>query len=95
MTMNRRKAISLAALAGLGAAMTGAAYKYWTLARTPDLARLHQNPALLEALCETILPEGDTPGATTARVPAFIARMISDCTPRNEQNTFISGLQEV
>jgi hypothetical protein len=95
MTMNRRKAISLAALAGLGAVMTGAVYKYWTLARKPDLGWLHQNPALLEALCETILPEGDTPGAKTAGVPAFVVRMISDCTPRNEQNSFISGLQEI
>jgi hypothetical protein len=93
--MNRRKAISRIAITGLGAAVTGATYKWWTFARTPDLDYLRQNTALLGALSETIIPAGDTPGANEARVAQFIVRMVSDCTPRKEQNTFISGLQDV
>ena len=93
--MNRRKAISRIAVIGLGAAVTGAAYKWWSLARTPDLGYLRQNTLLLAALSETIIPSGDTPGANEAKCATFIIRMVADCTPRKEQNTFISGLQDV
>lgn len=91
--MNRRKAISLVALSGFGAAIAGGAYTWWSFARTPDLTWLSENHALLDALTETILPSGDTPGAKAANVTDFIVRMVSDCTLRKEQNTFISGLQ--
>jgi hypothetical protein len=93
--MNRRKAISLVALSGFGAAMAGGAYTWWSFERTPDLAWLRENHALVDALGETILPAGDTPGAKAANVTDFIIRMVSDCTPRKEQNTFISGLQDL
>ncbi len=93
--MNRRKAISRIAAIGLGAAMTGAAYKWWSLSKKPELDYLRQNTALLAALSGTIIPSGDTPGANEARVAPFIIRMVADCTPRKEQNTFISGLRDV
>jgi Gluconate 2-dehydrogenase subunit 3 len=93
--MNRRKAISVVALTGFGAALAGGAYTWWSFARTPDLPWLHQNHALLDALGETIIPGNDTPGAKTANITDFIIRMVSDCTPRKEQNTFLSGLQDL
>jgi hypothetical protein len=93
--MKRRKAISLVALTGFGAALAGGAYSWWSFARTPDLASLRQNCALLDALGETILPAGNEPGAKTANTTDFIIRMVSDCTPRKEQNTFLSGLNDL
>ena len=93
--MNRRKAISLAALTGIGAALAGGGYTWWSFAHTPDLAYLSENHALLDALGECILPAGDTPGAKATGTTDFIIRMIRDCTPRKEQNTFLSGLQDL
>jgi len=93
--MNRRKAISLVTLTGFGAALAGAAYKWWSFSHTPDLAFMRQNRALIDALCETIIPTTDTPGAKTAGVTDFIIAMIADCTPRKEQNAFITGLRDI
>lgn len=93
--MNRRKAISLAALTGAGVAIAGGGFTWWSFAHTPDLAYLSENHALLDALSETIIPTGDTPGAKETGVTDFIIRMIRACTPRKEQNTFISGLKDL
>jgi hypothetical protein len=93
--MNRRKAISLVALTGLGTTLAGGAYKWWTLFRTPDLAYLSQNRALLDALGEAIIPTTGSPGARAAGVTDFIIAMVGDCMPRKEQNTFIGGLRDL
>ena len=93
--MNRRKAISLVAITGFGATLAGAAYKWWSISHTPDLAYVRENHALLDALGETIIPTTDSPGAKAAGVSDFIVAMIDDCTPRKEQNTFIDGLNDL
>ena len=93
--MNRRKAIYRITIAGLGIAVGGTAYKWWTLARRPDLDYVRQHTQLIAALCETIIPASDTPGANDAKVQDFILKMIRDCTPRKDQNNFISGLESI
>ena len=93
--MNRRKAITYISLSGLGLVTAGAAYKWWGMVHAPDLAWLTENSKLLASLCDTIIPTTDTPGARDAGVHDFIIKVISDCTPRKEQNTFISGLKDL
>jgi len=93
--MNRRKAILRISLAGLGIAAAGTAYKWWDLVKSPDFDYLQTSKDLLGALCETIIPTTDTPGARDAGVQDFIIKMIRDCTPRKEQNNFIRGLRDI
>jgi hypothetical protein len=93
--MNRRKALFRISIGGLGIATAGIAYKWWALAKRPDLDYVRQNMDLIAALSETIIPATDTPGARNVNVQDFIGKMIRDCTPRKEQNTFIRGLQDI
>jgi hypothetical protein len=93
--MNRRKAIFRISLAGLGIAAAGTTYKWWKLVKSPDLAYLRSSKDLVAALCDTIIPATDTPGAKDAGTQDFILKMISDCTPRKEQNNFITGLRDI
>ena len=93
--MNRRKAIaSILLLAGAGTAGVSG-FKLYQWRKTPDLKKLDDFHPLITALAEVIIPETDTPGATTAGVTPFIINMVKDCTPRKEQNKFIDGLEEV
>ncbi|HVV03295.1 MAG TPA: gluconate 2-dehydrogenase subunit 3 family protein [Puia sp.] len=91
--MNRRKAIVRISLAGLGIAAAGTAYKWWDLVKSPDFSPLDKD--LLAALCETIIPATDTPGARDTDTHDFVIRMIRYCTPRKEQNNFLHGLREI
>jgi hypothetical protein len=93
--MNRRKAIFRISLAGLGIAAAGTGYKWWGLVKSPDLTYLGSNKDLLGALCETIIPATDSPGAKDTGTPDFVIKMIRHCTPRKEQNNFIHGLNDI
>src|SRR5882724_3191147 len=93
--MNRRKAIFRISLAGLGIAAAGATYKWWSLAKHPDLEYAQLNKDLISALCETIIPATNTPGAKDTGTHDFVLKMIGNCTPRKEQNTFIDGLRDI
>jgi gluconate 2-dehydrogenase gamma chain len=44
------------------------------------------------ALCDTIIPETDTPGAIEAGVPAFIETLLSQWCTADERETFVAGL---
>ena len=95
--MNRRKAIgSLLLLSGAGAA-AWAGIRFRNLYSTPSLEKLQHDAyrELITELAETIIPATDTPGAKAAGITPFIIRMVTDCTPKKEQNRFIEGLEEV
>ncbi|WP_157976511.1 gluconate 2-dehydrogenase subunit 3 family protein [Parahaliea mediterranea] len=47
---------------------------------------------LVRCICEAIIPETDTPGATTARVPDFIKLIYDDWFTAEERREFLSGL---
>jgi hypothetical protein len=49
---------------------------------------------LIVALGETIIPETDTPGATTARVDEFIGLMLGAWFMQNERAQFLADLDE-
>lgn len=50
---------------------------------------------LVTALAERIIPETDTPGATTAGVNAFIDEMLTEWYPEPDRLRFLSGLATV
>lgn len=93
--MNRRKAIaSLLVLAG-GTAAVYSGVRWRKLNTAPDLVKLQAHKDLITELAETIIPATDTPGAKAAGITPFIISLVTDCTPRREQNRFIEGLIEV
>lgn len=50
---------------------------------------------ILTAACERIIPADDTPGATAAGVPAFIAKMLSDWYDPPERARVIAGIESL
>ena len=49
----------------------------------------------LTVACERIIPADDTPGATAAGVPAFIARMLSDWYDQSDRSRVIAGIESL
>lgn len=49
---------------------------------------------LLEMLCETIVPETDSPGAKSLKLHMFVLKMVDDCYKKEDQQIFIKGLEE-
>ncbi len=50
---------------------------------------------LVAAICDTILPKTETPGALEVGVDAFVDHMVNTCLAPNDQQLFIKGLEEV
>jgi hypothetical protein len=91
--MKRRTAVRNLGLA-LGSVISLPA---WANAWSPstlvpaDLLALDEETLLAE-ICETILPETNTPGSKSLKVHQFVHRMIQDCLPEKAQDTFKKGL---
>jgi hypothetical protein len=50
--------------------------------------------AIIAELAELIIPRTDTPGAQDLGVPHFIESMLQDTFPADDQQSFISGLED-
>lgn len=96
--MNRRDLLKMIA-AATGTAMVGDAMAY--VSNMPPASTISQsnfskaNFATLEAVCETIMPRTDTPGAIDAGVPSFIVGYVTDCYTEEQQSMFLTGLAEI
>lgn len=93
--MNRRKAILTGSAAVAALIAAGGGYKWYRIAKVPDLEFVSRSKGLLDALAETIIPATDVPGAKDAGVGDFIGKMVVHCTNRKEQNQFVNGLKDV
>ena len=49
---------------------------------------------LLAEICETLIPETDSPGAKSLNLHLFVLKMIDDCYAPVDQQKFISGLED-
>lgn len=47
---------------------------------------------MLAELCESIIPKTTTPGAKDISAHLFVLKMVDDCTSKEDQDKFISGL---
>jgi len=96
--MNRRELLKMIA-AATGASLIGAdAMAYVEL---PDATPLEKTSfskkdyLLWEAICDTIIPRTDTPGAVDAGTPAFTLRFIHDCYRADQLSLFKRGLVDI
>jgi hypothetical protein len=89
------------ALRSLGAAIGGlVALPAWANGWTPDSLEaptlLHPaDEATLAELVETFIPETNTPGAKTLKVPQFVQRMVQDCYDEQAQLELKQGLTQI
>jgi gluconate 2-dehydrogenase gamma chain len=54
-----------------------------------------EQQALVTAVAEMIIPETDTPGATSVRVPEFIDLILTEWASDAERNAFLAGLGDI
>ncbi|SEN57429.1 Gluconate 2-dehydrogenase subunit 3 [bacterium A37T11] len=59
------------------------------------MGKLSEKRKLLSAISEAIIPETDTPGASRANVADFIIHMITFCTEKKLQISFMVGLDQL
>ena len=94
--MNRRELLRYTAVAmGMGAAssMLQGALAACDGCDSPGSSVLGaQGRPTVAALAELIIPETDTPGATSAGVPEFIDQIVSHWYTETEQKIFLDGL---
>lgn len=50
---------------------------------------------LVTAIAEMIIPETDTPGATTVKVPQFIDLILTEWMSDEERTAFLAGLKDI
>lgn len=98
--MNRRLAVRhLTIVAGAAALLPGclsqshdeqaASYPFKHLALSAGQEKL------LAEVCETLLPRTNTPGANDLSLHLYVLKMLDDCTPPKEQQTFVAGLGQL
>lgn len=96
--MNRRELLKMIA-AATGASLIGAdAMAYVEMPAATPLEKTgfsKDDYALWEAVCDTIIPRTDTPGAVDAGTPAFTLRFVTDCYDTNQLALFKAGLVDL
>ncbi|MBI5916389.1 MAG: gluconate 2-dehydrogenase subunit 3 family protein, partial [Bacteroidetes bacterium] len=99
--MNRREALSRAAIL-LGAAISAptiaallSGCKADPKAASTSSYLTAEQEALLNELCDLILPKTSTPSATEVGVPSFIHAVMQDCTPQAGRDAFVAGLKKI
>jgi hypothetical protein len=66
------------------------------IASEPDFRTLTpRQQALVTRIAEMIIPETDTPGATSVRVPQFIDLILTEWMSDGERSAFLEGLAEL
>src|SRR6267142_1007488 len=51
--------------------------------------------ALVTSIAEMIIPETDTPGATSVKVPEFIDLILTERATDDERTVFLAGLRDI
>lgn len=101
--MRRREVVQFlgAALAlpfiprGAEAAMKLGAELHLRLLDVPFRTLSHEQQVLVTTIAEMIIPETDTPGATSVKVPEFIDLILTERASDDERAAFLAGLRDI
>ena len=101
--MRRREVVQFlgAALAlpfiprGADAAIKFGAELHLRLGDVPFRTFNRDQQALVTTIAEMIIPETDTPGATSVKVPEFIDLILTDWADDDERAAFLAGLRDI
>ncbi len=83
--------------------LIGGAFTVWAarsrlfgpLYKSPDLNFLRESRALLEAVCECIIPATNSPGAAATQTHLFMMNYVEKCLPRSVQVIITEGLKNI
>lgn len=96
--MKRRNALAYLALSIGGAAvLPGCWSREWRKDSIPahSLIISSKQETLLAELVESIIPEGEAPGARSLGVDQFILTMVSDCSDKQAQEEFTASFPKL
>ena len=95
--MKRREALHRAALmmGGILSAPTLAGAMGCVTNLGPSVAVSVEQEALLAEVADVIIPTTSTPGAKAAGAEKFIVRVMRDCYPKADQDSFYAGLAKL
>jgi hypothetical protein len=101
--MRRREVVQFlgAALAlpfiprGAEAAMKLGAELHLRLGDVPFRTLNREQQALVTTIAEMIIPETETPGATSVKVPEFIDLILTEWASDDERAAFLAGLRDI
>ena len=94
--MNRREAVQHITLL-LGGTIAGSTFflSGCKSESTKKIAFTKDDPAYLDEIADTILPDTKTPGAKAAKVGSFMVVMVNDCYDEQNQKTFYEGMTKL
>ena len=98
MDMNRRVLLKQLMLASAGAVLLpGCVFDSKKVAAIPlhNLKISGHQEDLLAAIVDAIIPKTDTPGAKELGIPKFVLVMVDDCSSKEDQATFVAGLDGI
>jgi hypothetical protein len=97
--MNRRLVVkNLAWLAGAAVALPGCLQQAKEAKTSIPLKHLDVSASqekMLAEVCEIIIPKTDTPGAKDLGLHRYVLKMLDDCTPKQQQQNFMTGLKQL
>jgi len=97
--MVRREALKKLLLLLVGLCCFIFLFRYYKKAKSKknvyNTALLQEKEAYLAALAETVIPHSDSPGASAAEVHLFIIHRLQYCTPAQEVDAFMEGLNDL
>lgn len=82
-------------LGGALSVQTTAALMGQVLNEGASVAVTPEQTALLAEIADVIIPTTDTPGAKAAGAEAFIIRVLRDCYPLEDQESFYAGIAKI
>lgn len=93
---SRRTALKQLALVSLGMALVPSCMEDRSKASLllKSLKISPADEAMLAELCEIIIPKTNTPGAKDISAHLFVLKMVDDCSPKDQQEVFIKGMEE-
>jgi hypothetical protein len=93
---SRRTALKQLALVSLGIALVPSCMEDRSKASLllKNLKISPSDEAMLAELCEIIIPKTNTPGAKDISAHLFVLKMVDDCSPKDQQDVFIKGMEE-
>lgn len=94
--MHRREALKSLAILTSGVVLIPSCNfeKEDILAAYSNLKITATQQTLLRAIADTIIPPGQTKGAADLSVQDFVLVMVNDCLDKDQQQRFVTGLQE-
>ncbi|MBC7746143.1 MAG: gluconate 2-dehydrogenase subunit 3 family protein [Flavobacterium sp.] len=94
MNITRRVAIRNLLIVTAGAAILPSCFQDGASVKLKNIKINRDQEDSVASLTDAIIPKTDTPGAVDIAAHLFVLKMVDDCYTKEEQVTFVKGLEE-